>query len=160
MQKVSQEWKDNQNDTLVSESDIEISIKLTDPEAYEDASSEDNGHAYYSDTDYVVSDGQKTVHPYATLERNQWLLDGSREVVPDSDYGSVGFVGNGLCDINREFTTIPTVSINFSKVHSSVLQGITIRWSEFLNEYAEEFVITAYNGDTVVAYKRGQEAVS
>ena len=154
MQTVSQGWKDNQNDTLVSESDVEISLKLTDPDAYEDSSAVDNGHAYYSDTDYVVLDGLKVIHPYATLERNQWLLDGSREIVPDSDYGSVGFVGNGLCGITREFTTIPTVSINFSQVHLNVLQGITIRWSEFLNEYAEEFVITAYSGNTVVAYKR------
>ena len=44
MQNVSQEWKDNQNNQLVKESDIEISLKLTDPDAYEDASATDNGH--------------------------------------------------------------------------------------------------------------------
>lgn len=153
MQKVSQAWKDNQNNTLVSESDIEISLKLTDPDAYEDASAEDNGHVFYADTDYVVTDGLKTIHPYATLERNQWVLDGSLEVVPYDGYGEAGFVGNDLCDANKVFTNIPIVSINFTQVHLNVLQGITIKWSEFLNEYAEEFVIKAYNGNTVVATK-------
>lgn len=153
MQKVSQKWKDNQNKTLVSESDIEISLKLTDPDAYEDATAEDNGHIEYSDTNYVVADGDKNIHPYATLERNLWLLDGSREILPDNDYGSVGYVGSEFCGTDRVFTNTPVLSISFSQIHSNVLQGITVRWSAFLNEYAEEFVITAYNGDTVVATK-------
>lgn len=153
MQKVSQKWKDNQNKTLVSESDIELSLKLTDPDAYEDATAEDNGHIEYSDTNYVVADGDKNIHPYATLERNLWLLDGSREILPDNDYGSVGYVGSEFCGTDRVFTNTPVVSISFSQIHSNVLQGITVRWSEFLNEYAEEFVVTAYNGDTVVATK-------
>lgn len=153
MQKVSQKWKDNQNKTLVSESDIELSLKLTDPDAYEDATAEDNGHIAYSDTNYVVTDGDKNIHPYATLERNLWLLDGSREILPDNDYGSVGYVGSEFCGTDRVFTNTPVVSISFSQIHSNVLQGITVRWSAFLNEYAEEFVITAYNGDTVVATK-------
>lgn len=153
MQKVSQEWKDNQNNTLVSESDIEISLKLTDPDAYEDASASDNAHVVFSDTNHIVSDGDKAIHPYATLEKNQWLLDGSREIVPDSNYGEVGFVGSTLCAANKVFTSHPVVTIGFSKVHRNMLQGITIRWSEFLKEYAEEFIITAYEGDTVVATK-------
>lgn len=153
MQSVSQAWKDNQNSTLVSESDIELSLKLTDPEAYEDASGEDNGHVFYSDTDYVVSDGDKDIQPYATLERNLWVLDNSREIVPYSGYGKSGFVGNELCDGNRVFAKTPIVSLNFTRVHLNLLQGITIRWSEFLNEYAEEFVITAYDGETVVSSK-------
>lgn len=153
MQKVSQEWKDNQNNTLVSESDIEISLKLTDPDAYEDASASDNAHVVFSDTNHIVSDGDKAIRPYATLEQNQWLLDGSREIVPDSNYGETGFVGSTICAADKVFTSHPVVTIGFSKVHRNMLQGITIRWSEFLNEYAEEFIITAYEGDTVVATK-------
>lgn len=153
MQTVSQAWKDNQNDTLVSESDIEISLKMTDPDAYEDATAEDNGHTYFSDTNYIVSDGDKNIHKYATLEMNQWLLDGSLEIVPDSNYGDVGYVSSMICNANRIFETKPIVSVDFSQVHNNLLQGITIKWSEFLNEYAEEFTVTAYNGTTVVAKK-------
>ena len=154
MQNVSQAWIDNQNNTLVSESDIEVSLKMTDPDAYEDASASDNGSVAFSDTGYIVSDGVKNVLPYGTLETNQWVLDGSLRVVPNSNYGEVGFVGSVLCSANKTYSTNPIISINFTKVHTNLLQGVTITWSEFLNEYAEEFIITAYNGNTVVATKR------
>lgn len=153
MQTVSQEWKNNQKQTLVSESDIEVSIKLTDPDAYEDGSATDNGHLAFSDTNHIVSDGEKNIRPYATLERNQWLLDGSREILPTSNYGETGFIDDGLSSGDRTFSSHPIVSINFTKVHTNLLQGVTITWSVFLNEYAEEFIITAYNGSTVVASK-------
>lgn len=152
MQSVSQNWKDNQNNTLVSESDIEISLKMTDPDAYEDASAEDNGHPYFANTDYIVSDGDKVISPYATLEINQWLLDGSREIVPNSG-GNGGYISNELCKVNGEYSAHPLVTVNFSTVHTNLLQGITIKWSEFLNEYATDFIVRAYNGDTVVAEK-------
>lgn len=152
MQNVSQEWKDNQNNQLVKESDIEISLKLTDPDAYEDASATDNGHnATISDTNHIVSDGEKNIRPYATLERNLWLLDGSREIVPVSNSGERGFVGNVICGADGAFSANPVVSINFTKVHTKMLQGVTITWSKFLNEYAKEFKVTAYNGSAVVS---------
>lgn len=151
MQKVSQAWKDNQNNTLVSESDIEISLKMTDPDAYEDASATDNGDVYFSNTSNIVSDGDKNITPYATLETNQWLLDGSREIVPDSNYGEAGYVGETMCDANKTYSANPIVTVNFGSVHPNLLQGITIRWSEFLGEYATDFIVTVYNGDTIVA---------
>ena len=153
MQSVSQEWKDNQNNLLVGESDIEISLKLTDPDAYEDASATDNGHVAFSDVNHIVSDGEKNIRPYATLERNLWILDGSLEVLPASKYGETGFIDNTVGTSTGTFSANPIVSINFSKVHTKMLQGITITWSKYLNEYAKEFIITAYNGDTVVATK-------
>lgn len=153
MQSVSQAWKDNQNKTLVSESDIEISLKMTDPDAYEDAMAEDNGRLFYADTEYIVSDGDKVVTPYTTLERNLWLLDGSKKIVPDNNYGQVGFITDELCSADKVFNGNPIITVNFSKVHTNLLQGVTIRWSEFLNEYAEEFIVTAYNGNKIVANK-------
>lgn len=153
MQSVSQKWKDNQNNLLVGESDIEVSIKLTDPDAYEDASATDNGHVAFSNTNHIVADGEKNIRPYATLERNLWLLDGSREVVPASNYGEVGFVDDSLSLEDRTFSANPIVTIDFTKVHTNLLQGITITWSDFLNEYAEEFIVTAYNGTNVIAKK-------
>ena len=114
MQNVSQAWKDNQNNTLVSESDIEVSLKMTDPDAYEDASASDNGSVAFSDTGYIVSDGVKNVLPYATLETNQWVLDGSLRVVPNGNYGEVGFVGSVLCSANKTYSTNPIISINFT----------------------------------------------
>lgn len=150
MQKVSQAWKDNQNELLVSESFVEVSLKLTDPDAYEDATAEDNGSIHISNTEQTVSEVDKNIVPYATLEHNLWLLDGSREIIPEADYGDNGFIGNTLSDKNRYFSTPPTVTVNFSKVHNNLIQGVTIDWGTAYDEYAEDFTVTAYNGNTVV----------
>ena len=102
MQKVSQEWKDNQNELLTSESFVELSLKLTDPDAYEDATAEHNGSVYFSDeADYVVSEVDKNVNPHATLERNLWVLDGSREILPINDYGENGVYFLTLCPTEK-----------------------------------------------------------
>lgn len=153
MQTVSQSWKECQTKTLVNEGYVEIHFKITDPDAYMDATATDNGHAIISNTNHIVSNVDKNIRPYATLERNQWLLDGSREIIPDSNIGEAGFVDNGMCGSSRVFSTRPIVTINFSKLHTNLLQGITIKWSEFLEEYATAFIVTAYNGDTIVATK-------
>lgn len=155
MQNVSQEWKDNQNELLTSESFVEISIKLTDPDAYEDASAEDNGRVYFAnDTDYVVSEVDKNIDPHTTLERNLWVLDGSRKIVPESDYGENGYIGNVICGANKTFSTNPIVSVVFSEVFHNLIKGITIRWSEVFGEYAEQFIVRAYNGNTMIAEKQ------
>jgi hypothetical protein len=153
MQPVSQAWKDNHNKTIVNEGYVEINFKITDPDASMDATAIDNGHLPFSDTNSVVSNVEKSITPYATLELNQWLLDGSRRILPDDNYDEVGFVGNTIGKIDGSFSANPIITINFSQVHTNMLQGVTIKWCEFLKEYAKEFVITAYNGSTVVASK-------
>lgn len=151
MQTVSQNWKDNHESLLVSEGYVEVTLTLTDPDAYEDASAEDNGSVYISDTEQTVSEVDTEIEPYATLEPNLWVLDGSREIIPTADYGECGFIGDELSDINGNFQKLPTVTVSFSEVHSKVIQGVTITWGEAYGEYAKDFTVTAYNGDTVVA---------
>lgn len=152
MQKVSQEWKDNQNELLVSESFVELSLKLTDPDAYEDAAADDNGHVYFADdADYVVSEVDKNIAPHATLERNLWVLDGSRQILPASDYGENGYIGDIICGESRTFSKNPIITLNFSKVFTSLITGVTIGWSNTFEEYATDFIITAYNNGKVVA---------
>ena len=152
MQKVSQEWKDNQNELLVSESFVELSLKLTDPDAYEDAVAEHNGSVHFSDdADYVVSEVNKNIDPHATLERNLWILDGSREVLPDSNYGENGYIGDRICGSSRTFDKNPIISIYFSKVFTDLITGVSIVWSGVFNEYATDFIVTAYNDDEIIA---------
>lgn len=152
MQKVSQEWKDNQNELLVSESFVELSLKLTDPDAYEDATATSTEKAYYSnDANYLVSEVDKKVEPYATLERNLWLLDGSRKIIPASDYGEAGFVSNRQSVSTGVFNYKPLITINFSQVFTELITGVTITWSTVFEEYATDFIVTAYNNNKVVA---------
>lgn len=152
MQTVSQAWKDNHNELLVSESFVELSLKLTDPDAYEDATAEHNGSAYFSDeAEYVVSEVDKNVDPHATLERNLWVLDGSREILPANNYGENGYIGDVICGASRTFSKNPLISVNFSKVFTDLITGVSIVWSNVFEEYATDFIVTAYNDDEVVA---------
>lgn len=152
MQTVSQKWKDNQKEVLVSESFVELSLKLTDPDAYEDATAEHNGSAYFSDkAEYVVSEVDKNVDPHATLERNLWVLDGKREILPASNYGENGYIGDVICGASRTFSKNPIISVNFSKVFTDLITGVSIVWSNVFEEYATDFIVTAYNDNEVVA---------
>ena len=154
MQEVSQSWKDAHKQTLLNETFIELSVGLGDPEALADASSEDNGAAYISDTSQVVTEVYEKVEPYCTLEQNLWLLDGGLKAIPESENGSSGYVGDVLSSDKCVFSDkTPMLTINFGKVFTNPIPGITIIWSSAYGEFADSFVITAYNGDTMVAEK-------
>ena len=153
MQSVSEKWKENQNDLLVSESEIELSMRITDPDAYEDASASCDNKIYFAQTGDIVSGVDYVMTPTLTLEQNLWLLDGNGKVLNTDNYGTNRYISNYRCELDKTFTTIPVISIAFSQVFTKLLQGITIVWSTLWDEYAEEFVVTAYNGNTVVATK-------
>lgn len=154
MQTVSENWKKVHKQTLLNESYVEVSLDIADPESLADASSQDNGAVYISDTSEIVSEVDKNIVPYCTLEQNMWLLDGGRKAIPESQYGDSGYVGDVLSDDVCIFSSkIPIITINFSKVFDNLIPGITITWSAAYGEFADSFIVTAYNGDTIVARK-------
>lgn len=81
MEAVSQAWKNNQRQTLVSESFVEISFRIGDPEAQADASVSDNGSAYFATPQAVVEEAVGRPVKYATLEPGLWTLDGTCRIV-------------------------------------------------------------------------------
>lgn len=154
MQTVSENWKKAHERTLLSESFVEVSLDIADPDALADASSQDNGAVYISDTSQIVSEVDKNIVPYCTLEQNVWLLDGSRKAIPESDYGESGYVGDVLSNDDCVFADkMPIITLDFSKVFDNLIPGITITWSTALGEFADNFVVIAYNGETIVAQK-------
>lgn len=154
MQTVSESWKNVHKQTLLNESYVEVSLAIADPDAITDASSTDNGAVYISDTPEVVNEVNSPVVAYGTLEQNLFLLDGSRKSIPESNYKDGGFVGDVLSNEEGVFDTkIPIITISFSKAHTKLIPGITITWGTAYNEFAEQFVVTAYNGDRIVARK-------
>ena len=154
MQTVSEQWKNAHKQTLLNESFVEVSLNISDPDALASVSSIDNGAAYISDTAQVVSEVDKSVVPYCTLEQNLWVLDGSRKAIPESDFGSNGYVGNELSDDVCVFSgRMPVITLNFPRRFDNYIPGITITWSPTYEEFADSFVVTAYNGTTVVATK-------
>ena len=154
MQTVSESWKNAHKQTLLNESYVEVSLDIADPDSIVDATATDNGAVYISDITEVVSEVDTPIVPYGTLEQNSWLLNGTRKSIPESDYKDGGYVGDVLSNEECVFNTkIPVITISFSRVHTKLIPGITITWGTAYNEFAEQFIVTAYNGDTVVARK-------
>ena len=157
MQEVSQEWKNIHKQTLLNESFVEISLDITDPVAQKDATSSSKDSAYISETTELTSEVNKPMRSYSTLEQNIWLLNGKREMIPETNYADGGYVGNVLSNEECVFDTkIPTIDIEFNKVHTQIIPGITITWGTTYNEYADHFIVTAYNGASIVARKEIQ----
>lgn len=154
MQPVSAFWKANQKRTLVEESFVEVSYDIADPDALEDTTASDNGAIYIANTPQIVSEVEKNIIPYATLERNLCVLNGSFQDIPASSYGDTGFVSQSLSDEACIFDVIPIVEIAFSVVHSPIIPGLTITWADAYGEYAESFIVSAYNMGSLVAEKR------
>lgn len=151
MQNVSTAWKDAQAQSIVPESFIEIKYTVADPAAQADASATDNGHAHYSNVAQTIDTQDKTFIKYGTLEQDLFRMDGSFVLLPDSGYGDTGFVSSVLCGSDGVFASHPVITITFATVHSNVIPGVSITWSNTYGEHAKSFIVTAYNGSTVVA---------
>ena len=155
MQEVSQAWISAQQQALVPMSYVEVSLTVGDPEAEADAEASSNGDLYIANTPAIVTMEDQSPVKYAMLEDNLWGLDGTFDVVPDSEpYGENGYIGSALCGADGTFADpVPTLTVSFSKVYTAIIPGITVRWSDTYEEYATDFTVTAYNGDTQVAQK-------
>ena len=152
MQAVSSAWRSNQNQILVDESFLEVTLELADPEALSGASATDNGSMFFSNTAQIVDGLSKNVATYAMLEQNQWILDQSRDVLGTS-WGDMGFVSAALSSADLSFSIAPRVLVSFDQIHEPLIPGITIVWGRSYGEYAVDFTVTAYNGSTAIAHK-------
>lgn len=160
MQKVSDKWIANQKGILVGESQIELSMKVTDPDASEDVSASVNSEQSFSQIEDVVGGVDYTIAPHTTLELNFWLLDGSRTIMSSDDDGTNRFVSYAPSMADKTFENHPIISLGFTEVHENLVKGVTVVWGKYWNEYAEEFIVTAYNGEDIVATERITENTS
>lgn len=154
MQKVSDAWKAAQRELLAPPSEVEISMNIGDPDAQAGASTSDNGQTVFSDSSIVGDETEKFPVRYATLEKNFWLLDGSFKLLPDAGpYGLNGYVGSYIADDNAEYSVYPTITVQFDKVYTSILPGLTMIWGDAysdVDEYPTSYRVTVYNGSSVV----------
>jgi len=151
MQTVSRGWRLRQKEYDIGNSFIEVSINLTDPDALEDASASDNNSSFFSNTEQIVDGLDKRLSPYAFLEQNQWVLDGSKPFL--FDWEDMGYVSNVLCNFDSVFSPIPVITISFSRIFEDLIPGITITWSKTYGEFATDFTVNAYNGSELIARK-------
>lgn len=151
MIRVSDRWKEVQNDIIVPESFVEIAYEITEPGLQKGIVESNNGAADYSNHSDIINDTGGNRPLYATLEHNLWALDGGYTCVPvTAPYGDTGYVSSDICDEDGVFEAAPVVVFSFESPHEQALPGATITWSRTYNEYPTLYRIVAYLGDTVV----------
>ncbi len=145
MIRASQAWVAAHEQNILPETFVEISYGAADEEAQRVAQPSSTEEAVFSTTANVVTDSAKPQY-YATLERNLWVLNGTRNVFDEaSDPQNIGFVS--------ESSSEGVVMISFPQVMTAAVPGITITWSSEYNEYPESFTVTVRRGTTDVAVK-------
>src|SRR5690606_5564134 len=100
--------------------------------------------APFAHLDQVVSRTVRKITPYATLERNLWVLDGSKKILPTTNFVDTSYVGNVLSNSDCTFTSNPVVELTFPRVFNSHLPGLIIIWDTAHGDYAVDFKITLY----------------
>lgn len=152
MQQVSEAWIEAQLENIVPMSYVEITYNIGDPVAQADVSSSGETTSY-GNVAQIVTEVDKQYLPYATLEHNQWILDGTMNIYEDMPIQDTGYVSPMMCNDKGVFETIPVITLNFTQVHTNPVAGLSITWSETFDECARSFKVTVYNNDEVVATK-------
>ena len=143
---VSDTWKQKQSNLLAPEGFVEISYLVSEDGLQESAMASSTDEVYFSETSKIVDIVPEIKNKrYVTNELNLWVLDGTRNVLPNTDTDNTGYVSSGLNE--------GSVDIMLDEVHEQPIQGITIQWCEEFGEYATDFVVSVYNGNAEIASK-------
>lgn len=149
--KPSDKWISQYNNTLVPETFIQITYHAADDAAQTDAIASSGSQTVFSNAASITDFDTSVSGNYATAETNFWVLDGSLSIVPDSEpYQECGYV-SGECVSSSSH---PTITFSFSKIHEEKIPGLTIVWSEILNEWAKSFKVSAYKGIDLLLEKQ------
>lgn len=150
MEHPSQKWLNKFSETLVPETFIKIFYNSTEPGVQKDASASADSQTLFSNVSGITSENDKrSIAKYATGELNLHLLDGTflLSPAPGSSANDAGYISRDIVSESNH----PKLTFTFSRLHTRPIPGITILWSETLNEYAKSFKLTAYSGDTQVS---------
>lgn len=148
MEHPSQAWLDKFNDTLVPEEFVEISYDSILPGLQESASpysAKNTEQLVFSNAENLTKEKDRPLVKYATGELNLHVLDGSFTLPPSSEpYKDGGLISYGIVSDSN----YPVISFEFPKnTHKAFQPGITIVWSNSLDEYATDFIVRAFGKD-------------
>ena len=145
MYKTSEAWRINQAEPLTSEAFLEVSYSISDPDLPEAEATDNGALELLSNISQTVDVFDREIIPYATLEQDLWLLDGTKITVPEEvPKEDRGYISEWICDGNGDFNPYPAVEIFFdSKV--SLLPGLTITWGSAHGDYPTVFSVKTYD---------------
>lgn len=121
-----------------------IEFGLFDVTASEDAQYQTSQKQSWNSAESQLKQGG-TSKNYATLEMNDFVLDGSAEFFPDNPGDEFfGWWSRDLSGADGVFSNPPVLTVNFTEKHSSM--GITIYFPDSPNEWAGSLNIKWYDG--------------
>lgn len=123
-------------------------VEILDPDVVYGAVN-DSGAAPFAIPDQLKDRVMELSHPYATLERNLWALDGSYDILdPGGIQGNQGWASGALSGPDGLFEADPWVEITFSGV--SILQACSVIFGSGPNYGPPvEFTVAVMIGETV-----------
>lgn len=141
-------WNKVYDKTLLPETNVKITLDMTDPTigdkatviGYEEA--EFSNSANMANVPVLYSNGENRD---VFLEPNMWVLDG-KGVITEDDYVATGYV------CSEEYLGEDHLTITLSEPATTSIPGFTINWSVEQNEWATEFFVYVYKNGTRVAY--------
>lgn len=152
MNTVSQGWKDAHDELLLPETFIKLTFGVTEPGLALEAATTATNEETFSEAEKITNTLDKEPEKYATLEHNIWGLDGTFSYFDETPVDA-GYTTSLLSGADGSFEAVPTITILFPAVRTTLIPGITITWGTAFNEYATSFKVAAYNGSTVVFQK-------
>lgn len=149
MVSVSEGWKAAHDELLLPETFIKLSFGVTEPGLALAAEITATNEETFSEAKATTNTLDKEPEKYATLEHNIWRLDGTFNYFDETPVDP-GYTTSLLSGSDGSFNPVPTITIQFSSVRTTLIPGITITWGSAFDEYATSFRVTAYNGSNVV----------
>lgn len=145
---VSAAWKEIHKGDLLPETFVEVTCAITETGAQEEATSYGEEEEYLLSNSAVVAGNSSVTatQRYATMERNLWVLDGTRNIAPDDAWrNNTGFVSY--------FESPGLVTLEFLASRRATVAGVTIVWGSEFGEYPRTFNVVVKDASRVVAQK-------
>ena len=121
--------------------DVRCALQLVDLTAQDDATPEPKSNAAISHVDQTSDGIREQSIKIATLELNEWILDGSMRLYDTQENIQTGWWSNEVSDETGAIDT--EISFNFTEAHSSF--GLTLFFDELNKVWATEYTIIAYD---------------
>jgi hypothetical protein len=114
-------------------------MRFSDVTAIADANLAISGKQEIGSLEPFEKDDFISIPDWGTIEKNQFVLNGEKEIMPDVPE-NVAFWSSEKSGDDCAFLNVPVITVTFTKNHSSA--GITLYFSD---EYPEEIDITWYD---------------
>lgn len=127
----------------------EVAFELIDVDAATTAAVSTDAGTWFSEPEQTVDKLTSMSYKVATLEPNEWRLDGSYVCIKETGNGQVGYWSGEMSDYDG--ATDITCTYTFGTPQSS--RAFTVIFDNLTGDCGEDFTLTAMNGGTQIATK-------